>query len=55
MKKLVEILLGDAATLAWVAGTILLANRLLGGPWHEVTGLLVPLALLLGVALLARR
>jgi hypothetical protein len=55
MKKLVQILLGDAATLAWVGGTILLANRTLASPWHAATGVLIPLALLLGVALLARR
>ncbi len=55
MKKLITSLFGDAATIAWVAGTVLFANRLIAGPAPVYAGVLVPLALLIGVGLLARR
>ncbi|MCW8306529.1 hypothetical protein AruPA_05725 [Acidiphilium sp. PA] len=55
MKKLVRSLIGDAPTLAWVAGSVLLANRLIGSGEPSYAGLLVPLALLIGVGFLARR
>ncbi|MDD2875896.1 MAG: hypothetical protein PHT60_01565 [Acidiphilium sp.] len=55
MKALLKTLFGTATALAWVAGVILLANRTLASPARPFTGIIVPGALLIGAALLARR
>lgn len=55
MKKLLGALFGDRATLAWVAGTVLFANRLIATGNPVLAGVLVPLGLLVGVGFLARR
>ena len=55
MKKLFRSLIGDAPTLAWVAGSVLFANRVIGSGEASYAGVLVPLALLIGVRFLARR
>ncbi|MGC9269082.1 hypothetical protein [Acidiphilium sp.] len=55
MKTLFKTLLGDAATIAWVAGSVLFANRVIASEAHLYAGVLIPLALLVGVGLLARR